>query len=1023
MALTIVNSEDERLMSPWVLSALRGSLGRFRRVTLLAPSFSAGLDVQRQLADERDLALGVSVTTPMAWLGERWGLYGDGRTLVDGASRALIMGELLATVPGDVLGSLDRGAGTADYLANLAGSALAWLPRDEGAMAELGLVGSEVSVARILALYADRLRDHSLVETCCAARALPSALASQGCSPEAIVAVGFSSLDPATRSLLVGLAATNELAVVVRTGDGPAFDEARGLASQLEEECVASSVPVSRLEEGVGPEAPRVRELSRLQGTLFRVGEPGVALVPSEGAVRLLLPAGPIAEPEVLAEEVVRLSGLGARSIVLTSPRVRESFSALAPKLVARGIGMRARVGCSVGETTAGKAFLSFSSLVFSLEQLCATWPEGDELGSMAWWPPVGAVDFLLNGLSGVDHDVACMLDRSWRGNRRLTPMQVLRDLTNRKNLPDFTVAAVNALRKGYVGTAAHQLEMGIEARLAQEPSMQGEQPLRSALSVLHSVEGVTQVVRDLARSGPEPADSALTQESFDLICRVCSAAHVSLRVEARAGDDAPLVEAMTIGQAASLAPASVDALVLQGLTTANYPLRDADDAATAFMEKLGMACVRRDPLASSRASLAGALRCARSYVSFERVTHGASGDDAYPSVMATELAGCYGDAGESSPKEGGVLPRLVRAEGLVGENLAASGLAPVAVDAERPAPAGGIDPSLSGLIVVPRIHGHEVFSNVLSLSATQIECYLECPYKWFSLKRMGLRGLDAGCGPVEAGLFAHGVLEELHRRLIDEAEQGMGPGRVTPENLRHAISVLDEVVDERVSSKANELVAHTAAEGSQAGYIRRDLEQLLRFESTRLQGFRPVLLEQVFGLACEHSCDYAGCSFEGAIDRVDVDDAGQALVIDYKNRSRKSLYEEYRLFADEKPKEYVLPRHVQALIYAQVARRSFGLDVVGALYFGTKGAPTIMGALTDPAFDRVAAISERLRPFCTVPAPALGIESFASLLDRTEELVGKRIERLRAGDVEANPVDADACTWCPVTVCERRLP
>jgi hypothetical protein len=45
-----------------------------------------------------------------------------------------------------------------------------------------------------------------------------------------------------------------------------------------------------------------------------------------------------------------------------------------------------------------------------------------------------------------------------------------------------------------------------------------------------------------------------------------------------------------------------------------------------------------------------------------------------------------------------------------------------------------------------------------------------------------------------------------------------------------------------------------------------------------------------------------------------------------------------------------------------------------------------------------------------------------AGLLDACEEAIAARIERMRAGCIEANPVNADACKWCPVLNCEKRL-
>ena len=47
---------------------------------------------------------------------------------------------------------------------------------------------------------------------------------------------------------------------------------------------------------------------------------------------------------------------------------------------------------------------------------------------------------------------------------------------------------------------------------------------------------------------------------------------------------------------------------------------------------------------------------------------------------------------------------------------------------------------------------------------------------------------------------------------------------------------------------------------------------------------------------------------------------------------------------------------------------------------------------------------------------------SFEDLLDRTEEEISRAIVRMRAGEIQANPCDARACSYCPVKNCARRL-
>ena len=47
---------------------------------------------------------------------------------------------------------------------------------------------------------------------------------------------------------------------------------------------------------------------------------------------------------------------------------------------------------------------------------------------------------------------------------------------------------------------------------------------------------------------------------------------------------------------------------------------------------------------------------------------------------------------------------------------------------------------------------------------------------------------------------------------------------------------------------------------------------------------------------------------------------------------------------------------------------------------------------------------------------------SFEDLLDRTEEEISQAIARMRAGEIQARPCDPQACSYCPVMNCARRL-
>ncbi len=50
------------------------------------------------------------------------------------------------------------------------------------------------------------------------------------------------------------------------------------------------------------------------------------------------------------------------------------------------------------------------------------------------------------------------------------------------------------------------------------------------------------------------------------------------------------------------------------------------------------------------------------------------------------------------------------------------------------------------------------------------------------------------------------------------------------------------------------------------------------------------------------------------------------------------------------------------------------------------------------------------------------GAEEFWEYLDDVEAMVAEKIADLLKGRIEAAPVDADACSYCPVLHCDKRM-
>lgn len=1088
MSLAIMSIRDERLVGPEVTAVLGERVSK-GRVVLLVPSFAQGLVAQRHLARE-GLSLGVTVSTPRAWAEERWGVWGDGRRLVDDVTREVLAHRVLARAaarPGSGVGDTP---GAVAVLADLARAGLPWLV---GAAVPDGVTGAEAALVGLVSDYASELEGHGLIEPCSAMVALPRILDGAGASVPPLVLAGFGQMSRAERELVCGLAVRHEVVFAAREGESPALAQVRSLASQLAGLARSAGADVVPGAKGGGAPAPlpsRAPELDSLLGALFRADAGRVA---PTGAVRLLLPSGPVAEPEIVAREVRSLADAGARDVVIAVPDPAAAWSELAPRLAARGVTVRAELSVGVAGLEPGRAYLEFVQAVARLSELAKTWPPAVdvpdapsagtvrvELGDMSWWPPRDVSDFLLSDISHLESERVRALDARWRGNRLLTPAAVLEQLQSERVVSREVASATRELLRGRLGSAASKL-------LA--PYVQGDGALSpmapEAAAVLSSVLGVAKSLKELGLTADPGAEGSVSlAELVGQAAEALGRARVTLRLERVAEGAGCSVRIMSLTSAARLAPCSADALVLAGQTSTQASVSAPDDVGSALLAAYGV-----EPPASAmdaaRARFAATVAVPRGRLVVERALFGADGKECHPSVMLTELMACYGiEAGARTEKVAEVLGAgrvSLRSETLVGENVAARGVAPAPRGEETPAPAGVIS-SAERACVLPPPEGVATRDSRPILSASQIETYLECPYKWFSLRRLRLEDADAGFTGAEMGTFAHRVLEVTRRELLarsverlrgsralaearaaregamqeteyraqvealeacaqeDPAARFPGSSVTDPGALEEARSILEEefgahlshqyqLVRGRVGYQA--LVAHDTFQRGLQESLRRDLLTLLDYESGILEGFEPRFFERRFGRRGEE-VEYAGVLLTGTIDRIDVDAHGQALVIDYKHKSAAGFAGEYDVFPKEgaDPLSLALPRRVQSFIYGQVVRRALpDLKVRGAVYLCTKGAHALSGAVDENVLDNVfgARLPGAARlPRILVPRGASfgreGSSGMEALLDACEELVAARIERMLAGDIEAAPVDAKACDYCPVLNCERRL-
>ncbi len=1080
MALHIVKTGREDVVSPAAVGALRQALRHGGRSVLLAPSFERSLDAQRALAGVEGLGLGVQATTPLAWAEERWGVWGDGRRIVDGLAREALCLRVVARAAATEGSLVNNNPGTRSLLCGLVARGL---PSLRGGRPE-GLTDAEAAVASLARDYDAELASLGLVEACDVMELLPGALSPDGGAQ--VVAVGLEGVPTCQLRLLARLSRDREVTVVLRALDAPAAEPGREAVRELIDLAKSEGAPLDVAEERGCEELGRPAELSALAASLFvHTDNP----VPASGAVRVVLPAGPSAELAAIAEEVCALATAGSRSVVVVAPDAAFTWRGLAGRLAARGISSRARLRAPLCSTESGRALLELVDGVSSLAELAAEWPAPRrlpnrdvrvELRDMSWWPPRGLSDFLASRISGVDAARARALDAQWRSNRLLTPAAVLEQLQNERSTSAACAAAVRELLRGRVGSCASKLLAPIvEDGKKDDSSLEAVAVLGQALSVGMSLKECGYSAGDAC------GDALALRELWSAASALLSKSSVALRPE-RIVEGSACMATILPASSFEAAPLSFDAVVLCGQTSVESPVSAADDVLHAMLGAYGIERPR-SAMAAARARLDAALRAARRSVSFERCLFSADSKECFSGVMMSEVLACYGLLASASADEVsqvlGEESVSLRGELQIFENAAEAGASPVSAGGCRPSPAGRIDAALASCVMPPQ---EGSASGLPLLSASQIETYLECPYKWFSLRRLRLHDADAGFGGAEAGTFAHRVLEVTHRNLLASAQaraegtdalfrieaedpEGMQSeayvaeaerlvalaqadpsarlegSRVDASTLAAARALLSKEFDGHLAHQyqlkrgkrpmPQALVPHTSAEEGSLVSLRRDLESLLGYESEILAGFEPRYFEWSFGKRGTY-VEYAGVQLTGTVDRIDVDAHGQAAVIDYKHKGARGFASEYDAFGEGGAAAamgecgLILPRRVQSLIYGQVVRRAFPqLKVVSAVYLCTKASHELAGAVDAEAADNVFGLrppSSRRLPKVEVPRSArfgdsAGSSGIESLLDACEEAIAAKLERMMAGDIEADPVDAHACDYCPVLNCEKR--
>jgi len=1043
MGLLLYKQQTGAFLSNSVKEQLETSLERWGSAQLIVPSSDAVLLVKRKLGAIQELSVGVNVSTFDEWMRDQWKLYGSSDRLLSNTLRKVFFQQILDGMSADELGTLTTSKGTVELLSKLAPEYLTELNQ---IVVSGQLSAGQMSACKVLERYKMLLEEKSYVEVCQCLDYLLQSIPAQG---PALVFSRVEDLSEARLKFVRKLSQKREVSFSLYVPEGPA-----GYAAEQQLELVGGPGCDCRVNAEPAP-ASKSQELNDLLARVFRAKE-GSEVTPS-GAVTFLSPLGQHAEAESISRYISQRVESGSKSFVVYTSDSQRVWDALSQKLAAKGIAAHYKRSVRIQDSLAGRAFASLIDAYVTLSERSELEKNIDyqasyhQMGDMSWWPPRTLTDYLISPISGISVERAWMLDKSWRGNRTLYATRVLETLSKAAMSSRLCAETIKSLELGRIGSAAQRI---IEY-LATETSDEQSEAAQSKELLLQNQESL-KVMSKIVSSAQElhEAGLKLSPQTLKSFIELCKDQTVMLPVSNGIQSDIQVLVA-PVSQAHSFEPHSFDAVIFQGMDTLNFGVKASDGALQEFVRHASQ-MPKVSEFARYQRDFYTALTTASTSVAFEKVEQ----KDVFNAVVLSEVKACY-------PKDYAKKTGVARGEEEVLVNLL-----PQATDPERVAElptieSGEIDPKLKNIVVLPRHLTREILEQELQglievsreglplLSASQIETYLECPYKWFTQRRIKISQVDTDFAPMQIGTFIHRVLELTHATLLAEALgcdvadvdsvvesallQDIPGSRITSDNLDHAKQVLDscfvQVWDEQFNNinraSSNELIPHSIQERKQVENIREDLKDLLEFEASHFIGYQPRFFELRFGRE-ENVVEYAGAQFTGSIDRVDVNAHGQALIIDYKHKATKDLKAySAKLSLDSELSKEILPRHVQSAIYAQIMRKQltkYKLEPVAAIYLGTKEQKdkpsfALAGMATEAATEHIWNIhpeDKKLRDQAVMVVSQNSAE-FTDYLDAWESLIAQKVQAMLSGDVRANPCDKDACKYCPVKLCDKR--
>ncbi|MDA8099323.1 MAG: PD-(D/E)XK nuclease family protein [Nitrospiraceae bacterium] len=288
----------------------------------------------------------------------------------------------------------------------------------------------------------------------------------------------------------------------------------------------------------------------------------------------------------------------------------------------------------------------------------------------------------------------------------------------------------------------------------------------------------------------------------------------------------------------------------------------------------------------------------------------------------------------------------------------------------------------------------------------TALDAYLACPYDYYIRHVLGIEPLgelSEDISPLDRGTKVHAILRDFYRSWDRP---------LLAENREEAFDLL--------ASLAERIFAYDADtfrnRREKAFFLSVTADRFLRSEiDFWKQGMRPLLLEQkIEGFPLTLS-DGSTAELNAKIDRIDVDENGNFIIVDYKT----GKYAEPRKGTDQ----FIF----QLPVYAVMAGQTFASSTaavprglrkpIGLAYYDLSGR---MGPYARDVvfYDKDARNDHPARKPETSPRSAA---EFSAILERSMDRARAAIEGILAGDFRPRPQQEGDCRNCANGVMCRR--